>query len=381
MAEAAQPRIGTMKITSVETILITIPFDSGAPSQMIAGRPRTTLDILFVRLDTDAGITGWGEAFGHSITQGTKATIDSLIAPMLIGRDAGAHGALIAELQRRLHIFGRNGPAMYGLSGVDIALWDIAGKAAGLPLYRLLGGAARSELTAYASLLRYTDPAVVARNARAAVERGYRFVKLHEIDVPQVRAAREAIGSDIALMVDTNCPWSVREALDMARRFAPFDLFWLEEPVWPPEDHGGLSAVRRGAGVRTAAGENAHGLHDFRHLFEAGAVDIAQPSVTKIGGITEQRKILALAEAYGVTAIPHCAYFGPGMLASLHVVAAMPQETPIERLYMDLEASPFGHYTEAVNGRMAVPQGPGLGCDPDPAVLAKYRTHPPSAVS
>src|SRR5258708_2212538 len=150
-----------MKITAGETILISIPFDSGAPSQMIAGRPRTTLDILFVKVETDAGITGWGEAFGHSITQGTKTTIDTLIAPMLIGRDASAHGPLIAELQKRLHIFGRNGPATYGLSGVDIALWDIAGKAAGLPLYRLLGGAARTELTAYASLLRYTDPALV----------------------------------------------------------------------------------------------------------------------------------------------------------------------------------------------------------------------------
>ena len=365
-----------MKITAVETILITIPFDSGAPSQMIAGRPRTTLDILFVRLDTDAGITGWGEAFGHSVTHGTKATIDSLIAPMLIGRDAAAHAALVAELQQKLHIFGRNGPAMYGLSGVDIALWDIAGKAAGLPLHRLLGGTPRTELNAYASLLRYTDPAVVARNARAAVERGYRAIKLHEIDVPQVRAAREAIGPHVKLMVDTNCPWSVGQATDMARRLAAFDLHWLEEPVWPPEDHAGLARVRRDGGVAIAAGENAHGLHDFRHLFEAGALDVAQPSVTKIGGVTEQRKILALAEAHGVIAIPHCAYFGSGMLASLHVVAAMPQETLIERLYMDLAACPFGGLTTATDGRLRVPQGPGLGCDPDPEVLAKYRVPP-----
>ena len=362
-----------MKITAVETILITIPFDSGAPTQLIAGRPRTTLDILFVRVDTDAGITGWGEAFGQSVTRGTQATLDSLIAPMLLGRDATAPAALNAELQQKLHIFGRTGPAMYGLSGIDIALWDIAGKAAGLPLYRLLGGTPRSVLPAYASLLRYTDPAVVARNARAAVERGYRAVKLHEIDVPQVRAAREAIGPDVALMVDVNCPWTVRQATDMARQFAPYDLTWLEEPVWPPEDHEGLARVRRDGGVRIAAGENAHGLHDFKHLFEAGALDIAQPSVTKIGGITEQRKILALAEAYGVTAIPHCAYFGPGMLASLHVIAAMPHDTLVERLYMDLAACPFGGLTTAVDGRLHVPQGPGLGGDPDPGVIEKYR--------
>ncbi|MBI3513052.1 MAG: mandelate racemase/muconate lactonizing enzyme family protein [Proteobacteria bacterium] len=361
-----------MKITAVDTILITIPFDSGAPSAVIAGRPRTSVDILFVRLATDAGVTGWGEAFGHSVTPGTKATIDALIAPLLIGRDAREHTVLIRELQQKLHNFGRNGPVVFGLSGVDIALWDIAGKAAGQPLYRLFGGAPRTTLPAYASLLRYGEPALVARNAARAVERGYRHVKLHEIDVPQVAAARQAIGPEVALMVDVNCPWTLRQALDMAERFRPFDLTWLEEPVWPPEDHESLAAVRR-TGTRIAAGENAGGLHDFRHQFAAGALDIAQPSVTKIGGITEQRKIIALAEAFGVTAIPHSAYFGPGMLASVHVVAAMAQETLVERLFMDLAACPFGGLTTAVDGRMPVPQGPGLGCDPDPAVIEKYR--------
>jgi L-alanine-DL-glutamate epimerase-like enolase superfamily enzyme len=361
-----------MKITAVDTILITIPFDSGAPSAVIAGRPRTTVDILFVRIATDAGLTGWGEAFGHSITPGTRTTIDTLIAPLLVGRDAREHGLLIAELTQRLHNFGRNGPLIFGLSGIDIALWDLAGKAAGLPLYRLFGGGTRTSLPAYASLLRYGDPAVVARNAARAVERGYRHVKLHEIDVPQVAAARQAIGPDVGLMVDVNCPWPRRQALEMAERFRPYDLAWLEEPIWPPEDHESLAAVRR-TGMPIAAGENAGGLHDFRHQFEAGALDICQPSVTKIGGITEQRKIIALAEAHGVTAVPHSAYFGPGMLASIQIIAALPRETLVERLFMDLAACPFGGLTTAVDGRMTVPQGPGLGADPDPAVIEKYR--------
>src|SRR5260221_5060131 len=232
-----------MKITAVDTILITVPFDSGAPSAVIAGRPRTTVDILFVRIATDAGITGWGEAFGHSVTPDTKATIEALIAPLVLGRDAREHTALSAELQQKLHNFGRNGSVTFGLSGIDIALWDIAGKAAGLPLYRLFGGAPRTTLPAYASLLRYGDPAVVARNAARAVSLGYRHVKLQGIDVPQVAAARQAMGPDVALMVDVNCPWSLRQALDMAERFRPFDLTWLEEPVWPPEDHESLAAV------------------------------------------------------------------------------------------------------------------------------------------
>jgi L-alanine-DL-glutamate epimerase-like enolase superfamily enzyme len=262
---------------------------------------------------------------------------------------------------------------LYGISGIDIALWDIAGKLAGLPLHRLLGGAARHELGAYASLMRYTDPAIVARNAARAVERGYRWVKLHEIDVPQVKAAREALGRDIKLMVDTNCPWSGGEALEMARRFAPYDLHWLEEPVYPPDDHAGLAAVRA-AGTPIAAGENASSLGDFKKMFDARAVDFAQPSVTKIGGVSEMMKVIALAEAYGVTLIPHCAYFGAGFLASLHIAATLSHAAPFERLYLDLEASPYAPWTEASDGTLAVPQGPGLGCDPDSAVIAKYRT-------
>ena len=361
-----------MKITAIETILLKIPYDNGGPPWNLTGTPWATLDMLMVRVETDAGVTGWGEAFGHAVNVGTKATIDSLIAPALIGRDPTAIGPLMHEMRQKLHLFGTNGPVTYGLSGIDIALWDIAGKIAGLPLYRLLGGARRTTLPAYASLMRYTDPALVAKNSARAVERGYRLVKLHEIDVPQVKAAREAIGPDIALMVDTNCPWTVGEALDMARRLAPYDLHWLEEPVWPPNDHEGLAKVRA-TGTRIAAGENAAGLVDFRHIFAAGAVDFAQPSVTKIGGVTEMMKVIALGEAMGVTVVPHCAYFGAGFLASLHVAASLRHDVPFERLYLDLEASPYAPWTEAVDGVVKVPQEPGLGCDPDPGVIARYR--------
>jgi L-alanine-DL-glutamate epimerase-like enolase superfamily enzyme len=162
----------------------------------------------------------------------------------------------------------------------------------------------------------------------------------------------------------------------MVRRLAPFGLFWLEEPVWPPEDHEGLSRVRAAAaaaGIRVAAGENAAGPFDFRHLFETRAIDIAQPSVTKIGGVTEMRKIIALAGVHAVRLIPHCAYFGPGFLASLHLVASLPEPAPLERLYLKLEADPLAPWTDAKGGKIRVPQGPGLGCDPDPTIIARYR--------
>src|SRR5205823_8366919 len=140
-----------------------------------------------------------------------------------------------------------------------------------------------------ASLLRYGEPALVGKVSAKAVSEGYRFIKLHEIELAPVRAAREALGDGIALMCDTNCPWTVAKAIEMAKAFEPLNLHWLEEPVWPPEDHHGLARVRQ-AGATLAAGENAAGLHDFRSMFDAGAIDIAQPSVTKIGGIPEMRK-------------------------------------------------------------------------------------------
>ncbi|MGO8915864.1 MAG: mandelate racemase/muconate lactonizing enzyme family protein [Stellaceae bacterium] len=362
-----------MKIAAVETLLLRIPYRHGGPPTGFGGKMWTTLDILLVRVDTDEGITGWGEAFGYNVNEGTKAVIDSLIAPLCIGRDATAIAELMADLQRKLHFFGRGGPVTYGLSGIDIALWDIAGKRAGLPLHRLFGGPARRQLRAYASLLRYHDPAVTARLSAEAVHRGYRHIKLHEIDVPPVASAREAAGPTAAIMVDTNCPWSLAEARLMARRLAPLDIFWLEEPIWPPEDAAALAELRRAGGIPIAAGENAGSVVQFAQMFAAGAVDYAQPSVTKIGGISEFRKVLTLAEAANVTVAPHSPYFGPGLLATLHMLAAAPQDMLVERLYVDLEASPFGELVAARDGMMAVPDGPGLGCDPDPAVIACYR--------
>jgi D-galactarolactone cycloisomerase len=367
-----------MKISAISTILIHIPYETGGATQL-AGQSWTSMAILLVKVETDDGITGWGEGFGHSIAAATKATLDTMVAQHFIGRDPTDISGLMAEMFQKLHLFGRNGSVIYALSAIDIALWDIAGKRAGLPLHALLGGARQREVEAYASLLRYGEPALVAKNAARAVAEGYRFIKIHEIDVPQVRAARQAIGDDVALMCDTNCPWTVSRAIEMAAALKPFDLYWLEEPVWPPEDHQGLARVRH-SGAIIAAGENAGGLHDFRHMLEADAIDIAQPSVTKIGGISELRKIAALTEAFGVRLVPHCAYFGPGFLASLHLVASLARTPPLERLYVQLETSPFAFSLDPKAGRVPVPTGPGLGCDPDPAIVERYRSDPITVV-
>jgi L-alanine-DL-glutamate epimerase-like enolase superfamily enzyme len=174
-------------------------------------------------------------------------------------------------------------------------------------------------------------------------------------------------------MVDCNCPWTVGEAIEMAHRLRPYDLNWLEEPVWPPEDHRGLARVQTQGAIPTAAGENAM-LPEFKGLFEAGAITYAQPSVTKVGGVTQMRKVMALAEAFGVSVVPHSAYFGPGLLASIHCIAAMPGESLVERYDADFAINVLHDAIDPdTNGCIAVPQEPGLGRDPDPAVIEKLR--------
>jgi D-galactarolactone cycloisomerase len=362
-----------MKITNVEPILISVPYDrGGGPVPKADAMPWRNMDTLLVKVETSDGITGWGEAFGFGGCVATLTAVAKMVGPLAVGRDPTDIAGLTGDLARKLHNYGRNGPVSFALAGLDIALWDIAGKAKGEPLYRMLGAPAVDRVPAYASLLRYGDADLVARNATRALERGYRRIKLHEITVAEVGAARAAIGPDIQLMVDTNCPWSAADALAMAQAFAPHNLFWLEEPVWPPDDYEALAHVRT-AGVPIAAGENAGTWVEIGQLIDVAKVDFVQPSVTKIGGITEMRRIMDMVDDHGSALAPHSPYFGPGLIATVHICASLPQPAFVERFYCDLEASPFGEQVNATNGSMQVPDEPGLGLVIDEAVIARYR--------
>lgn len=368
-----------MKITAVETYWTRVPFDMGGKPAQTGGIGWQSMNTVWLRIVTDQGLVGWGEGFGHASAATTKTTMDTQLAPALLGQDARDTAGLRQRLSKAFHGFGRNGAHVFALSALDIALWDIAGKAAGLPLWRLLGATPVKQLRSYASLLRYGEASMVAAACERAIARGYRDIKLHEITVPEVRAARQAMGSEARLMVDTNCPWTVWQAIEMAHRMLDCDLTWLEEPVFPPGDHAGLARVRREGGIPIAAGENAAGLHDIHAQFEAGAIDVAQPSVIKIGGPSAMLEIAALAKAHGVRVVPHNAYFGPGFLASLHVNATIAPDAPFERLFIDLEASPYGELVNAKDGMVTVPDGPGLGRDPDLEVLHRYMIAGPTS--
>ncbi len=359
-----------MKIESIRSFVVSVPFTRGGPPTSFAGRPWNTLDILLVRIDTSDGLTGWGEAFGHAAIPSTKAALDSVVAPLFVGKDSSDIRRLMREMQHVLHLFGRNGPYMYALSGIDIALWDIAGKRAQKPLCQLLGGTSKKQLRGYASLVWYGDLGLVERNTATAAAAGFDHIKLHEVTREAVLAAT-SVAAGAKIMLDTNCPWSAAEAVKMAKSMRGDRLFWLEEPIWPPEDYESLARVRE-EGIPIAAGENASGLFDFKRMFELGAVDVAQPSVTKVGGVTEMMRIIALAESSGVSVMPHCPYFGPGFLATLHLAACMKSSPLIEVLWIDMEANPFDPWVRAKDGRLSIPHGHGLGCDPEPEILARY---------
>jgi D-galactarolactone cycloisomerase len=363
-----------MKIARIDAIALKVPFTFGGSPTGYGGRNWTTNDILLVRVETDTGVIGWGDAFCYGCLDAVRSALLSMIAPIAIGRDAGDISGLSRDLQQKLHLFGRYGITIFALSGLDIALWDIAGKAANLPLHRLLGGAGRTSLPAYASLLKYRDPELVAGRVKLALQQGYRYIKLHETEEAEVWAARTAAGANIPLMVDTNCPWTPEEARLKATKLRAYDLHWLEEPIFPPEDFASIARLRAATGVMMAAGENNCTAVQFRDMFAAGAVDYAQPSVTKVGGITEFLKVQTLADAAGVQLMPHSPYFGPGFLATLQLMAARGEPGGlVERYHMDLEASLYGELVTPVAGAFKVPTGPGLGCEPDPDVIKAYR--------
>jgi len=344
-----------------------MPFTYGAEGWKLGAGGWKALDFCLVRVETDAGLVGWGEAFSYSCRRAVAAAVRDMIAPIAVGKDASRIEAIHLELQKRLHIFGRFGITAFALSGLDIALWDLAGKAAGKPLHALIGGARRERIATYASLLRYADESLLRKYSRKALDEGHRAIKLHEVDEKVIAAAPR----DAALLLDVNCEWSVPEAIAVGRRLAPLGLEWFEEPVFPPEDAPGLRAVGESTGLAIAAGENCCFATQFAALLDG--IQYAQPSVTKVGGVTEFLKVAALARERGVKLAPHSPYFGPGALATLHLLAALTDDARFEYFYLWADAALYGAALQPRGGEIAVPRAPGLGFDPDPDVMRRYR--------
>lgn len=363
-----------MRIVEVEVIQLAKELEQPLRNAKQAPRRRT---VSLVRLSTDEGIRGLGEAWCDPAV--AEAVVLGKLRPLLLGEDPFN----VEKIWRRAF----DGSAMYdpkgsmiaGLSGVDLACWDIMGKALGQPVYRLLGGQWRDRLPAYASDLHWQeDPAAMARDAARFVEQGFRIVKTHlgvdpEGDVRRVRALRQAIGPDVGLMVDINTGFDRPTAVRFGRRIAEYDIYWYEEPL-SPCDVEGYAAVRAATGLPIAAGENEYTRYGFRPLFERGLVDVAMPDIARAGGITELKKICALAEAYGVPISPHNYSSGVCTAATLHLMAATPSTTLLEwdTVGASIGAELFVEPPEVKDGFVSVPQVPGLGVQLTDEVRARY---------
>jgi L-alanine-DL-glutamate epimerase-like enolase superfamily enzyme len=359
-------------IATIDTLALRIPLDIWAPPPQFAGKPRTHVEMFLVRVATSGGVVGWGEAYG-SASPILPTMFESWIKHVAIGQDATDPG-LTGRVERVLHGFGRCGPMIHAISGLDIALWDIRGKLEGVSVAALLGGARRKRVEAYASLLQYGGSVEhVRRNVARALERGYRHIKLHERTAETVAAARDVAGPSIPIMVDTNCAWTPDQATAPVAAMAPSNPFWVEEPIWPPEDFESLAALRRATKVPLAMGENATSELDFRKMVAAGATDFVQPSIVKVGGLTSLWRVATESEKAGVTCVPHAFFFGPGYLATLHAIAAKERAAPLERLFGDVGFTAYAKTVPVVDGAIDVPERPGLGADPEHELIERFR--------
>lgn len=356
-------------IRRVSALKLRLPFDHGAPPPLFAGKPRTTLDSGLIRIELDNGLLGWGEAYAPD-PEALVSFVRSRIEPLLLGTDPQDEKT-VAMLDRTLHNMGRSGLVAQAISGVDIALWDLRGKLQGVPVYALLGGAQRTFVPAYASLLQYYgDVERIKRNVADSLEAGFGQVKLHERSVVATAAAREVMGADLPLMLDTNCAWTADEVQREVAGFESLGLQWIEEPIWPPEDLDTLARLRGSSRIPLAAGENASSRFELTEMARRTLVDYLQPSALKAGGITALWQLSRQCAGTPVRFAPQSAFFGPGFLATLHVLAAQAQPVAVERLFCSLGHVPYAESIPFVRGGFQLNDRPGLGADPEPALLA-----------
>ena len=361
-----------MKITHIRTHIVCLP----AAEPLADGPPAfgPTYDFVTLEIGTDAGIEGIGLTFfGGALTGTLRAAVDALGA-LTIGMDPRKPELVAATLAQAAGSAGPGGIYTLALSAIDIALWDIAGKACGLPVYKLLGGL-RDSVPTYASgaLMRPFPLAVMERSAARLKERGFMQMKMQlalpghttpDIEVERARVIRAAVGPEVELMCDINQRWDVRQAISIGSRLEEVRFTWLEDVV-ACDDYKGLARVADALATPLAGGEYLYGLAPFRHMMEAGSVDIPMIDVLRAGGITQWMKIAALAQAFNLPVVSH-------LLPEIHVhmIAAVPNGLTVE--YMPWSCRLFEEVPVPRQGRLEVPQKPGLGLAFDRAVIKRF---------
>jgi L-alanine-DL-glutamate epimerase-like enolase superfamily enzyme len=368
-----------MKITQVEALYLRLPD--------ITDRADGTQDTLIVRVHTDAGMVGIGEVDSSPLV--AKAIIEAPmshfiakgLAECVIGEDPLEIELLWQKMYRGSIFFGRGGAAQQAISGIDIALWDIAGKFYQQPVYKLLGGGFNKRLRAYASILFGDTPQQTYEIGRRWIEAGFSAVKFgwgplgqsEAGDLAHVRQARAGVGDAAEFMIDAGLAYDVSTAIRRAHQFAEYRPYWLEE-VLHPDDYDGYARLAANSPLRIAAGEQDVTLAGFAQLLKCG-LDILQPDVARVGGLTNMRRIGQLAAQQHRMVVNHSYKTGVSVAASLHALAAMPNSYWLEYC---VEEGPLRQkltrqtFPLAEDGFVAVPEEPGLGVDLAEEIVEKY---------
>jgi D-galactarolactone cycloisomerase len=382
-----------MKITAVSTMMLAAAIPPARRWRNDAGTA-VRHEAAIVVVETDEGITGYGEAKASPPV--VKALVEHRLAPLLLGEDptrveylwelmySGKRIDLVLDHGRPYRSPNARGDMTCAISGVDVALWDILGKSLELPIYKLLGGGVRDRVRAYASG-GWAAPGAVGDELAGYLDQGFTAVKMRvggmdSDDFPvrslqRLAEGREAIGPHIGLMMDAHGALTVTQALELARGAEQYNVAWFEEPVTVTDDLDGLARVRARTTIPIATGEHEQTRFAFRDIVAAGAADVLQPDIAIAGGITETRRIAALAHAHGLVVNPHC--WGSALLwsASAHVAAATPNCVLVEvgqgynPLLTDLVTTPI---SITPDGFVVPPEGPGIGVELQPDAERKY---------
>ena len=360
-----------MKVTHATTRVLRTPADN--PLVVGLPEPTDTREFVTLELGTDQGLVGLGLTFfGGALTPALRAAVDAF-ANLIVGDDPTQTEAIVAKIRRAAGGSGPGGIFALALAAVDIACWDLKGKAAGKSVCALLGDL-RDRVPTYASgaLLRQHPVDYLAKAGPRLVNMGFKQMKMQcgseptlAASIERVRVMREAIGPDIDLMCDINQLWSVHHAIEVGHRILPYQLYWLEDPT-AHDDYAGLARVADALVTPIAAGEYHYGIVPFRHLLEARSIDIVMIDLLRVGGITQWMKVAGMAEAFNLPVVSH-------LIPEIHVhlVAAIPNGLTVE--YMPWTLRLYEEAPALEMGQLVVPKKPGLGLAFDQAALKRYQ--------
>jgi L-alanine-DL-glutamate epimerase-like enolase superfamily enzyme len=350
-----------MKITDIQTEI----------------KEHAILTQLFVRVTQEDGLSGTGECWwGVSPGMGDDkpflankqvlpmiSAVESILKPLLIGEDARQIEARFQQMVRYAYRYGIEGIMGCAISGIDLALWDLAGKRAQLPVVELLGGQAKESVRAYASLPPMKDPGMIQKETERVMAYGFQGIKLHEHNPDLAGLVRDVAGPDMAIMFDVNGHFDLPEASDVAQALMTHNVFWFEEPTWPMRDHDILGRLKDATGITIAAGENEYSQESFYRLMQSGAADYVMPEITKIGGLSAGKKLTPLFELFNLPLSPHSFRIGPALYANIHWALSTDHSDWLEIPWLpEGFLFPGGvSIPELKDGQVTLPEGVGLG--------------------